>query len=64
MSEKTGRLRSRLCSFNTLPSRYGNGADFHHGLLARPSTGGVVRREIPDSDRGLVRKSHAWPETQ
>ena len=33
MSEKTGRLRSRLCSFNTLPSRYGNGADFHHGLL-------------------------------
>ena len=47
MSEKTGRLRSRLCSFNTLPSRYGNGADFHHGLLARPSTGGVVRCEIP-----------------
>ena len=31
-SEKTGRLRSRL-SFNTLPSRDGGGADFHHGLL-------------------------------
>ena len=35
-SEKTARLRLRLLSnCNTLPSRGGNGADFHHWLLSR-----------------------------
>ena len=32
-SEKTARLRL-LSNCNMLPSRDGNGADFHHGLLA------------------------------
>ena len=32
-SGKTARSRLRLSNCNTLPSRDGNGADFHHELL-------------------------------